>query len=31
MTTAVSIAEPLLRAVVELRGEPIVRLPVATG
>jgi PPOX class probable F420-dependent enzyme len=27
VTTAVSIAEPLLRAVVELRGEPIARVP----
>jgi PPOX class probable F420-dependent enzyme len=27
MTAAVSIAEPLLRAVVELRGEPMARLP----
>jgi hypothetical protein len=30
MTTAVSIAEPLLRAVVELRGEPIARLPASS-
>jgi PPOX class probable F420-dependent enzyme len=27
MSAAVSIAEPLLRAVVELRGEPLARLP----
>jgi hypothetical protein len=27
MTAAVSIAEPLIRAVVELRGEPMARLP----